>query len=300
MSFAATSSLDEVASFGGYPAGLLERFAKLPASLAERSRVTRLVPDRVPGGIPALMVHPDWISPAPTVLWMHGRTAYKELDSGRYLRWVKAGIAAVAIDLPGHGERRDERGEAAAHTMNVLGELIGEIDWVVDALADPVWQGVFDLDRIAIGGMSMGGMATLRRLCDRHEFKCAAVECTSGDLDGLYHPEHGSKPWGLTYPPEKTAPLDPAQNLAGFAPLPLLALHSEADAIVPWRVQEGFLKRLREHYRARGADPGLVVRKTWAATGATEEHSGFGRVSNEAKTVQTEFLVKWLRGRDAD
>jgi alpha-beta hydrolase superfamily lysophospholipase len=276
---------------------LIERFSKLPASLAEKSRTVRLAPQRLSGGIPALMVHPDWISPAPTVLWMHGRTAYKELDSGRYLRWVKAGIAAVAIDLPGHGERLDERGEAASHTMDVLGELIGEIDVVVDALADPVWQGVFDLDRMGIGGMSMGGMAALRRLCEPHEFRCAAVECTSGDLDGLYHPEHGSKPWGLVYPPEKTRPLDPMQNLAGFAPVPLLALHSEADAIVPWRVQEGFLKRLRERYVAMGAEAGLVEHKTWATTGAPEEHSGFGRVSNEAKNVQTEFLVRWLGRR---
>jgi len=34
---------------------------------------------------------------------MHGRTANKELDPGRYLRLIRAGIAVCAIDLPGHG-----------------------------------------------------------------------------------------------------------------------------------------------------------------------------------------------------
>lgn len=272
-------------------AGVIDRFTQLPASLAERSRTVDLGISR----IPALLVHPDWIAPAPVVLWMHGRTAYKELDSGRYLRWMRAGIAAVAIDLPGHGARRDQRAEDPTCTLDVLAELIREIDQVIDALADPVWQGVFDLDRVAIGGMSMGGMATLRRLCDPHDFRCAVVECTSGDLDALYSPARGHRPWGLAYPTTQYAPLDPASHLAGFKPVPLLALHSESDRIVPWQSQRGFLDRLREHYRSLGANPSLIAQHTWQTTGAPEEHSGFGRVSNEAKTIQTEFLLKHLK-----
>ena len=73
---------------------MIDRFRQLPASLAEHARVVRLG-----GTIPALMCHPDWISPLPTVLWMHGRTAYKEIDSGRFSRLLRAGIASVAIDL---------------------------------------------------------------------------------------------------------------------------------------------------------------------------------------------------------
>lgn len=274
---------------------MIERFSKLPQSLAEKSRVVRLAQDRVPGGIPALLCHPDWISPAPMMLWMHGRTAHKELDSGRYLRWIRAGIAAVAIDLPGHGERRDKRGDVAAHTMDVLDELLPEIDVVLEALADPVWQGVFDLDRMGIGGMSMGGMAALRRLCDPHEFTCAAVESSCGDLLALYHPATGTHPWGLSYPPERVEKSDPAQHLDGFVPLPLLSLHSEADAIVPWSVQERFLAQLGGHYEARGASRSLIEAKTWPTTGAPQEHSGFGRVANEAKTIQVEFLSRHLK-----
>lgn len=255
----------------------------------------------MPGGVPAMLVHPNWISPAPTMLWMHGRTAYKEIDAGRFARWLKRGIAAVTIDLPGHGERADGRADNAARTLDVMREALGEIDLVVESLADPIWQGVFDLDRLGIGGMSLGGMVTLRRLCSapRHGFTCAAVECTSGDLRSLYDPERGTHPWGVGFPLDQIADLDPMGHLSappppGFAPLPILAMHSEADEIVPWRVQAGFLGRLREHYAAVGADPGMIVQQTWPTTGAPQEHAGFGRVSNEAKEIQAEFLSRYL------
>lgn len=279
---------------------MIDRFLQLPQSLAQRSRVVRLAEDLVVNpdgsrGIPALLCHPDWVSPAPFVLWMHGRTAYKELDSGRYSRLLRAGIAAVAIDLPGHGQRRDGRADEGVHTLEVMEQALPEVDRVLEVLADPIWQGVFDLDRVALGGMSLGGMITLRRLCDPNTFVCASVESSSGDLWSLYDQTIGTRPWGISYPAERVAPLDPSQHLAGFRPLPLLALHSRADEIVPWRVQQGFLERLRTRYAEIGADPDLVQSRTWESTGAPQEHSGFGRVASEAKTVQNDFLAATLR-----
>lgn len=280
---------------------MIDRFRQLPASLIEKSRVVRLSGDRVrnpdgSAGIPTWLTHPDWITPAPTLLWLHGRTAYKEIDSGRFARLLRAGIAGIAIDLPGHGERADARGESAVSTLEVMREAVAEIDLVIEALADPVWQGAFDLDRLAIGGMSLGGMATLRRLCEAHDFRCAAVECTSGDLNALYNNTTGTLPWGVSYDADEIAPLDPSTHLAGFRPIPLLALHSESDRIVPWAIQRGFLDRLRERYTEVRASPGLVETRTWESTGAPEEHSGFGRVANEAKTELTGFLCKVLLG----
>lgn len=230
---------------------------------------------------------------------MHGRTAYKEIDSGRFSRLVKAGIAAVAIDLPGHGERLDERGSAASHTLDILGAVLPEIDLVIESLADPMWQNAFDLDRMGIGGMSLGGMATLRRLSDPagHDFVCASVECSSGDLCALYDPQQGTHPWGLSASEAQTAPLDPRRFMQSFRPLPLLAMHSEADAIVPWDVQRRYLQDLKDHYRQQGADVDLVQWKTWPQTGAPQEHSGFGRVAAEAKAIQTAFFERWLLKR---
>lgn len=232
---------------------------------------------------------------------MHGRSVHKELDPGRYSRWLRAGIGVVAIDLPGHGERADPPRHGPETTVEVIGEALPEIDQVLDALRGPGLAGSFDLESAALGGMSMGGMIALRRLCDHHEFRCAAVEGTTGDLAGLYFPEAGDDHAGWPVRHERSAVelVDANQHLDGFAPIPLLVLHSEADEMVPWAVQERFVRGLREHFEARGASPDLIEVHTWPETGAPAEHVGFGRFSNEAKTLQTDFLARHLLG-DAD
>lgn len=270
----------------------LERFKELPASLRERARTVRLA-----GDVPALVVHPDWATPAPVVLWMHGRTVFKELDPGRYLRWVRAGIGACAIDLPGHGERYEAQRTSPRASPGVIAQALGEIDPVVESLFAGEFDGLFRRDALGIGGMSLGGMVTLRRLCDPHPFQAAAVEGTTGDLARLWSGRdfEGQSPLPH-HAPEVIEPVDPAQHLDGFEPVPLLALHSEADKLAPWAGQEAFLERLREHYIAVGADPGLIETVTWPETGAPEEHNGFGRFSNDAKNAQTGFFVRTLLG----
>lgn len=257
--------------------------------------------ERLGTGVPALLAHPDWKSPAPVVLWMHGRTADKELDPGRFLRWIRAGIAACSIDLPGHGERAAPGAHEPEESLRVIAQAVSEIDAVVESLADPKFGGMFDLDRIAIGGMSMGGIVTLRRLCDPNPFVCAAVEGTTGWLEGLYFPEDrddsaGTSPrWVVRHDREAVARVSAASHLSGFRPLPLLMLHSEADKMMPFAVAAGFIERLRAHYVRIGADPSIIELKSWPSTGAPEEHIGFGRFSNDAKNLQTSFFSKHLR-----
>jgi len=265
------------------------RFERFPADLARRARPRRLGRS----GIPGLLAHPDWTTPAPVMVWLHGRTARKELDPGRYLRWVRAGIAACAIDLPGHGERAEAGMDRPEQTPAVLARVLSEIDEVIDALADPELGGLFDLDRVGIGGMSAGGMAALRRLCDEHTFACAAVEATTGDLAALYTGGPGA-PWPVRHEARAVAAVDPAQHLDGWRPIPLLALHCEADRVVPARTMREFLDRLRAHYRARGASEDLIELVTWERTGAPQEHAGFGRHAAEAKDAQVGFLRRHL------
>jgi alpha-beta hydrolase superfamily lysophospholipase len=262
--------------------------------------------------VPTLLAHPDWKTPRPTVLWMHGRTANKELDPGRYLRWIRAGFAACAIDLPSHGERYSAARQHPRESLNTIAQALKEIDGVVEALASPEFHGVFDLDRMGIGGMSMGGIITLRRLCDPHHFKAAAVEGTTGWLEGLYFPREfgvelgfkvgsggpdGNPPaWVVEHDRAAVSRVSAAANLASFQPLPLLMLHSKADKMMPFGVANGFANRLRTHFKAIGASESLVELQTWDETGAPEEHIGFGRFSNDAKNLQTAFFVKHLVG----
>ncbi|MCA9300141.1 MAG: alpha/beta fold hydrolase [Phycisphaerales bacterium] len=257
---------------------MIERFAQLPSTLRNASKSESLA------GVPTLLAHPDWQDPAPFVFWMHGRTVHKELDPGRYLRWLRTGIATCAIDLPGHGERYEVDYHHPRRTLDLLRQALGEIDEVIDALPD-----VFDRSRMAIGGMSAGGMVTLRRLCDPHDFVCATVEATTGNLQDLYHPDHERNArWPVDHPPDAIAPPDPRRHLEGFRPIPLLALHTVTDEVVPWPVQKVFLDDLRQ------IDPHVEVH-TFESTGAPDEHAGFGRFANDAKNLQVEFLERHLR-----
>src|SRR5207245_1630139 len=106
---------------------------------------------------------------------------------------------------------------------------------------------------------------------DPHPFRCAAVEATTGDLAALYHPDAG-RPWPVSHPAEKIRPLDPMQNLEGWRPIPVLALHSEGDRVVPIGGMRGFVEALRARYAVTGSAPGMVELMTWASTGAPEEH----------------------------
>ena len=285
---------------------MVERFSRFPSALAERSRPARF------GDVPVLLAHPDWSAPAPTVIWMHGRTVSKEIDPGRYLRWIRAGIAACAIDLPGHGERLDAPRQGKAGTIGVIAQMVREIDRIVESLAAPEHAGLFDLDRLAIGGMSAGGMAALRRLCDPHPFIAAAVEGTTGCLEDLYLPTPGPTPDET--PPDQTLPddatdhraqstapreairaVDAAAHIATWRPIPLLMLHSETDRVIPFALAQRFARLARTRSYQAGADPALVQLRSWPETGAPDEHAGFGRVAAEAKTAQVEFFQRTLR-----
>src|SRR5690606_22671856 len=127
------------------------------------------------------------------------------------------------------------------------------------AAASPL--GAIDFERLAIGGMSAGGMCALRRLCDPapHPFRCAAVESTTGWLGGLYFGTDGAAGprWAVRHDPAEVAAVDPMERIDAFRPIPLLALHSEQDRTVPIAGQRRFLEALRERYEREGADPEL-------------------------------------------
>lgn len=280
------------------------RFAELPTALRKNVRIERLAADRSPfndGGIPALLTHPDdtWRdpgaspAPAPTVLWMHGRTIRKEIDPGRYLRWKKLDIATCAIDLPSHGERSNPEQNTSEFTLPIAEQAAQEIDLIIDALADPRFNGAFDLERLAIGGMSLGGMATLLRLCHivggEHPFRCAILEATTGDLDSV-----GVR---AKYSDELVQRLSPIAHLDKWTqPIPILGVHSALDEWVPIAGQRRFFAALKQRYIDLGVDPDLLHLHEWPSTGAQAEHMGFGKRTNDTKNLENEFLMQHLFG----
>jgi len=252
---------------------------QLPTSLRAQTRWRRLTP----AGVPVMLVHPDWESatPVPVVLWMHGRTVDKELDPGRYLRWLRAGIATCAVDLPGHGERLDADLQQSDRTLDVGQQMLGEIDPIVDALGA---MDLFDLDRAGIGGVSAGGMTALARLCTRHRFRCVSVEATTGSW------RHQSHRPMFRDRDQELAGLDPIEHLAGWREVPLQALHARYDEWMPIEGQQAFIDALRRDYR----EPDLVEFIRYDRTGAAYEHAGFGSFASEAKNRQLDFFKRRL------
>lgn len=234
-------------------------------------------------GVPALVAHPDWrgegsvLRARPWLLWIHGRSVNKELDPGRYLRLLRAGIASVALDLPGHGERSSPDGMDLTKTLAMIRQMVEEIDAVVERVLE---LDGFDPERRAIGGMSAGGMVTLARLCRPHRFTCAAVECTTGSWRWQPNLMHGE--------PAELAALNPIEHLDGWRPIPLLVLHNRRDEWVQLAGQQEFLDALA----ARVPDPEAITLHVYEETGAPNEHAGFGRMAADAKDRFTAFLSK--------
>ena len=253
---------------------------QLPSSLRANARWMPLGQTRTP----ALVVHPQWETSerAPVMLWMHGRTATKELDPGRYLRWMRAGIGACAVDLPGHGERFDARSQEPDQTLDLILEMVDEIDGIVEHLAQ---LGSFDMNRIGIGGMSAGGMATFVRLRAPHDFRCACGEATTGSWQPQCEREmfrHRD--------PDEVERRNPLHNLANWREIPLQAIHSRLDEWVCFDGQVEFLDALRKQYTNQDNIEFVI----YDDTGAPFEHAGFGKHAADAKNRQRDFLVKHL------
>jgi alpha-beta hydrolase superfamily lysophospholipase len=260
----------------------MSRLDAFPRSLRARTTLLKL------GDAPALVTLPE-ATPVPLLLWLHGRTADKEIDGARYLRLLRAGIATCAFDLPGHGERTDLSLQAPSSLPELLEQTVGEIDGILAALRASRFGDRIRWDALALGGMSAGGMAALRRLCDDHPFRCAAVESTAGDFEAA----SGGKAARDRMIVAALRGLDPVQHLDRWRPIPFLALHSEADQVVPVAGITSFVRALRDRYAARGSDAPVTLH-TWPETGAPREHAGFGKRSGEARALLIEFLTATL------
>jgi predicted peptidase len=190
----------------------------------------------------------------------------------------RAGIATVALDLPAHGERAVAQKQTSQFSLEVIEELLGEIPSVLEALKQ---FPEFDLSRCAIGGFSLGGMTALASLCQPHAFSAALIEATSGDWSEMESAKHD---------PVRAARLEPLRHVDSWKPIPLMALHSSEDEMVPVAPQRAFIEKIRAQTPANIP----VVWEEFAHTGALKEHIGFGLFAAHAKTIGTQFLVEHL------
>lgn len=255
---------------------------RMPQDLQQRMQKAQLGPNRVPG---LLVEAESQESNPPMIVWLHGRTANKELDPGRYLRLMRGGLSVCALDLPGHGDRFDSRLQHHEHVLDVILQMADELD---EAVEEAVGMLGADPTRLGIGGMSAGGMVAASRLTRPHPYRCCVMEATTGSWG-----DQQERPMFDSRSPREIAQIDPLEHLEQWRPIPVLAVHCKADEWVDWNGQNRFLETLE------GLDDGNgpIERMLFESTGTAHEHVGFGPHAAEAKQREVDFFARHLLRR---
>jgi len=118
---------------------------------------------RLQGAVPGVLWSPEDRVPQATVLLFHGGSGHKR--SERHLRMGRslalAGLAVIAIDGPGHGDRGPAPMPPRVYQQLIVDEGIEKFtgrmtaDWL-DAVSALASQGLADAARVSVFGMSMG------------------------------------------------------------------------------------------------------------------------------------------------
>jgi fermentation-respiration switch protein FrsA (DUF1100 family) len=174
--------------------------------------------------VPAVLLLPVASVPVPAVLLLHGLGSEKErMGDTVGMALLRKGVAALALDLPLHGEREGDQNPRQAISSDPLQLLstwrvaIEEARTALEFLAS---HSGIDSDRLGIVGYSLGSflaniiageMATIR----------AVVLAASGDL-----------PDGLPYASLVRTVVDPLRAVRRLAGRPLLMINGRYDRTV--------------------------------------------------------------------
>lgn len=222
-----------------------------------------------------LLLPDDRQSPAPVVFAIHGHTDIgKELAVGEpsteehrsqiaderrdmAVQAVRRGYAVLAPDMRGFGELRENDARSACREMQLHAQLFGrslagERAWDVRRLVEFVEQrSDLDIDRMAITGHSGGGAVTLYAAALEERFSVVAPNayfCTFED--SIIEHDHCE----CNYVPGIRR-LGEMSDIAGLvAPRPLLIATGRDDPIFPVDGTRRAFEKLREIYRAVGAE----------------------------------------------
>lgn len=191
------------------------------------------------GGHPALHACPveQCDVPLPTVVVYHGFTRSKELDSNLAYMFARAGLRVVMPEADGHGERFD--GDMPGRMLrfwDILRTSIDELPRIREELED---RRLVRNGRIGVGGLSMGGFATLGALA-RYDWLRAGVSWMGSayflDLARTLYPPLGAYNAETADAHEsrmvRLCLYDPSTMLERLASRPLLVWHGARDEVV--------------------------------------------------------------------
>ncbi|HSD23852.1 MAG TPA: alpha/beta fold hydrolase [Solirubrobacterales bacterium] len=179
---------------------------------------------------------PDDPPPWPAVVIVHGAGSRKENHADFARLATAAGWAALAFDLPGHGDSEPPMSGAAVADLIAMAALLGSQEGV-------------DARRVAVRGSSLGGFLAIT---------AAAASSRIAGVIAICPPSQDQLAGGLRRGNLEMRVDDPlgleawlmAQDIGGsvdrIAPRPLILMHAEGDTQVPSDHSEELYERAGE------------------------------------------------------
>ena len=211
----------------------------------ERSHPTR--PDRegVNGGLayalwlphdhrPPQKPRPN--SPWPGVVIVHGAGSRKENHADFARLATAGGWAALAFDLPGHGDSEPPMSGEAVNDVIAMARLLASQEGV-------------DATRVAVRGSSLGGFLAIHAAAASQEIAAVVAICLAGQDHLARGLRRGSLEMRVGDPVALEACLlaqDIGEAVGRIAPRPLLLMHAEGDTQIPSDHSEELFERAGE------------------------------------------------------
>jgi uncharacterized protein len=172
----------------------------------------------------------------PGVVIVHGAGSRKENHADFARLATAGGWAALAFDLPGHGD--SER--------PMSGEAVNDVIAMARLLAS---QEEVDATRVAVRGSSLGGFLAIHAAATSQEIAAVVAICPAGEDHLASGLRRGSLEMRVGDPAALEAWLlaqDIGEAVRRIAPRPLLLMHAEGDTQIPSDHSEELYERAGE------------------------------------------------------
>jgi alpha-beta hydrolase superfamily lysophospholipase len=179
---------------------------------------------------------PEGPPPWPAVVIVHGAGSRKE-NHADFARLATAnGWAALAFDLPGHGESEPPMSGAAVEDVIAMARLLASHEGV-------------DARRVAVRGSSLGGFLAICAAAASDEIAGAIAICPAGEkhlASGLRRDRFEMRVGDPLALEAWLVAQDIGQAVERIAPRPLILMHAEGDNQIPSDHSEELYERAGE------------------------------------------------------
>jgi hypothetical protein len=248
----------------GEPLGLWQRAIEAPpgtAGLRLHAFEYSSRGARVPG---RLLLPPDGDGPFPLVILQHGARGSKDAEYMLPVAapWARAGAAVASIDLPLHGERRNDKltglllgalgleGRPTPAGRTILDEFVTQAVRDLRRLVDAGRElPQVDTERVVFAGLSLGSIVGATYVAHDPRPRAAALALGGGGFGG----------------PSS----DPARYVHRIAPRPVLFVNATRDETIPRASTEALYAAARDPKEIAWFDsghldlPGVAFKTMW-------------------------------------